>query len=178
MQITVIGRKCTPRESFKERAEKKLSKLDKFFGEEAAAKVTATVEKNTQSVEVTVNNNGILYRAQNKGADLNEAMDGCVDLLVRQIRKNKTRLEKKLHSGAFDALNEEPDEEPVEEEKEFDVVRTKTITIKPQTVEEAILQMNMLGHKFYLFRNAADNAVSLVYARDDGGYGLITPEEE
>lgn len=178
MQITVIGRKCTPRDSFKERAEKKLAKLDKFFGEEASAKVTATVEKNTHAVEVTVNNNGILYRAQNKGGDLNEALDGCVDLLVRQIRKNKTRLEKRLRSGAFDSLAQEPGEEAVEEEKEFDLVRTKTITIKPQTVEEAILQMNMLGHKFYLFRNAADNVISLVYSREEGGYGLITPEEE
>lgn len=178
MNITVIGRKCTPRDSFKERAEKKLAKLDKFFGDEATAKVTATVEKTSQTVEVTVNNNGILYRAQNKGNELNEALDGCIDLLVRQIRKNKTRLEKKLHTGAFDSLTAEPGEEPVEEETEFDVVRIKTITVKPQTVEEAILQMNMLGHSFYLFRNAADGNISLVYSREDGGYGLITPEDE
>ena len=177
MNVTVIGRKCTPRESFKERAQKKLDKLDKFFGKEADAKVTATVEKNTHTVEVTVNNNKILYRAQNKGTDLNEALDGCIDLLVRQIRKNKTKLEKRLHVGEFDALMDVNDE-PVEDEKEYDLVRTKIITLKPQTIDEAILQMNMLGHRFYLFKNAADNAVSLVYCREDGGYGLITPEEE
>lgn len=178
MNVTVIGRKCTPRESFKERAQKKLAKLDKFFGEEAAAKVTATVEKTTHTVEVTVNYGGILYRAQNKGADLNEALDGCVDLLVRQIRKNKTKLEKRLHKTVpVDSLSA-PDDEPVIEETEYDIVRTKTVAVKPQSVEEAILQMNMLGHRFYLFKNAADNAITLVYSREDGGYGLLTPEEE
>ena len=176
MNITVIGKKCTPRDSFKERAHKKLAKLDKFFDEEASAKVTATVEKNSQAVEITVNHGGNLYRAQNKGYDLNEALDGCVDLLIRQIRKNKTRLEKRLRSGAFDTAPEP--EEAVEEEKDFEVVRVKTIPLKPQSVEEAILQMNMLGHKFYMFKNAADDSVALVYSRDDGGYGLISPEEE
>ena len=176
MNITVIGRKCTPRDSFKERAQKKLAKMDKFFDDEASAKVTATVEKNTQTVEITVNHDGILYRAQNKGTDLNEALDGCVDLLIRQIRKNKTKLEKRLRSGAFDTAPET--EEPVEEEKEYEVVRVKTIPLKPQSVEEAILQMNMLGHRFYMFKNAADDTIALVYSREDGGYGLITPEEE
>ena len=175
MNITVVGRKCTPRENFKERAEKKLQKVERFFGNEASAKVTATVEKTSQTVEVTVNHDGMIYRAQARAQNMNEALDECVDLLVRQIRKNKTRIEKRLRSGAFDDL---PAEEPVEEEVEFELVRTKTIPIKPESVEEAILQMNMLGHKFYMFRNSASDSVAVVYQRDDGGYGLIEPQEE
>ena len=96
MKITVIGRKCTPRDSFKEHAEKKLQKIDRFFGDSATAKVTATVEKTSQTVEITVNNDGLIFRAQAKAENMNEALDDCVDLLIRQIRKNKTKLEKLL----------------------------------------------------------------------------------
>ena len=174
MNITVIGRKCTPRENFKERAEKKLAKLDKFFSVNAEAKVTATVEKKSQSVEVTVNNDGMVFRAQARAENMNDALDRCVDLLVRQIRKNKTRLEKRIHS---EALSDFVFEDEVQEETTYEIVRTKTIPLKPQSVEEAILQMNMLGHRFYMFRNASDNKIALVYSRDDGGYGLIVPEE-
>lgn len=174
MNITVIGRKCTPRDSFKERAEKKLSKLDKFFGAEADAKVTATVEKKFQTVEVTVVNNGMFFRSQQKAEDMNDALDRCVDHLVRQIRKNKTKLEKRIHS---EALSDFTFEDEVQDEASYEVVRTKTISVKPQSVEEAILQMNMLGHKFYMFRNASDNKIALVYTREDGGYGLIVPED-
>ena len=175
MNITVVGRKCTPRENFKERAEKKLQKIDRLFGAEASAKVTATVEKTSQTVEVTINHDGMIFRAQAKAQNMNEALDECVDLLVRQIRKNKTKLEKRFRSGAFDDLAVE---EPVEEEVNFELVRTKTIPIKPQSVEEAILQMNLLGHNFYMFRNSASDNVAVVYHRDDGGYGLIEPEEK
>ncbi len=171
MKITVIGRKCTPRDSFKEHAEKKLQKIDRFFGDEASAKVTATVEKTSQTVEITVNNDGLIFRAQAKAENMNEALDECVDLLIRQIRKNKTKLEKRLRSGAFDDYQGLEDEEP-----EFLLVRTKTIPIKPQSVDEAILQMNMLGHKFYMFRNSANDSVAVVYRREDGGYGLIEPD--
>ncbi len=171
MKITVIGRKCTPRDSFKEHAEKKLTKIDRFFGDEASAKVTATVEKTSQTVEITVMNDGLIFRAQAKAENMNEALDNCVDLLIRQIRKNKTKLEKRLRSGAFDDYQGLEEEEP-----EFELVRTKTIPIKPQSIDEAILQMNMLGHQFYMFRNSANDSVAVVYRREDGGYGLIEPE--
>ena len=175
MTVTVVGRKCTPRDSFKERCEKKLAKIDRFFGDAATAKVTATVEKTSQTVEITVYNNGMIFRAQQKAENMNDALDKAVDMLVRQIRKNKTRLEKKLRDGAFDDFAAE---EPVYEEESFDLVRTKNIIIKPQSVEEAILQMNMLGHRFYMFRNSVSGNIAVVYCREDGGYGLIEPEEE
>lgn len=175
MLITIIGRKCTPRDNFKERAEKKLEKIDKFFGSEAQAKITASVEKSSKSVEITVNNDGMIFRAQERADDLNEALDKCVDTLIRKIRKNKTKLAKRIRTGDFDALNAE---EPIEEEREYDIVRTKTVPVKPESVEEAILQMNMVGHEFYMFKNADTGLINLVYRRHDGGYGLIEPGED
>lgn len=174
MNITIIGRKCTPRDSFKERVEKKLSKLDKFFSDNATAKVTATVEKSSQTVEITVNNDSMIFRAQAKAENMNDALDTCVDLLVRQIRKNKTKLEKRLRSGAFDSFGADD----IVEETDFEVVRTKTIPVKPLSVDEAILQMNMLGHEFFMFRNSDNDIISVVYRRADGGYGLLEPQED
>ncbi len=173
MKITTIGRKCTIRESFKEHAEKKLAKIERFFGDSAEAKITAAVEKNYQIVEITVINNGMVFRAEERAENMNDALDLCVDSLIRQIRKNKTRIEKRMKAVSFDLLPME-DDEP--EEKEFDLVRTKTVELRPETVEEAILKMNLVGHMFYMFCNAETGKVSVVYVRKDGGYGLIEPE--
>ena len=99
-----------------------LQRSSAFFGEEAEAKITATVEKSAKIVEITVAHGGMIFRAEERAEDMEDALDGCVDSLVRQIRKNKTRVEKRLRSGAFDAYT---DMEPVSEELDFDVVRTK-----------------------------------------------------
>ena len=196
MNIIITGRKCTPRHSFKDHAEKKLAKVAKFFDDSAQAKVTATVEKSIQTVEVTVASRGMIFRAEESAQNMNEALDNCVDSIIRQIRRNKTRLEKKLRAGNLDdiiaetvaALEKEEQHKvrgffssksyAVTEEEQYDVVRTKTVALKPESVEEAILQMNLLGHLFYMFRNAASDNVAVVYHRDDGGYGLIEPEEK
>ena len=172
MKITVIGRKCTPRDSFKDRAEKRLRKVEKFFPDEVEAKVTAIVEKSEQIVEVTIFHDGMIFRSQERAINMNDALDRCVDSLVRQIRKNKTRVEKKLRSGAFEAFDAI---DTLESEDTYDVVRSKEIVLKPQSVEEAILQMNLLDHQFYMFRNSADEKICVVYARKDGGYGLLIP---
>ena len=172
MKITVIGRKCTPRDSFKDRAEKRLRKVEKFFPDEVEAKVTAIVEKSEQIVEVTIFHDGMIFRSQERAINMNDALDRCVDSLVRQIRKNKTRVEKKLRSGAFEAFEAI---DTLESEDTYDVVRSKEIVLKPQSVEEAILQMNLLDHQFYMFRNSADEKICVVYARKDGGYGLLVP---
>ena len=175
MKITVIGRKCTPRDSFKDRAEKRLRKVEKFFPDEVEAKVTAIVEKSEQIVEVTIFHDGMIFRSQERAINMNDALDRCVDSLVRQIRKNKTRVEKKLRSGAFDAFDAI---DTMESEDTYDVVRSKEIVLKPQSVEEAILQMNLLDHQFYMFRNSTDEKICLVYARKDGGYGLLVPADD
>lgn len=175
MNITIIGRKCTPRESFKARAEEKLVKVEKFFGPDATAKITATVEKNQKICEITLTRKSMIFRAQERSDDLEEALDKCVDSLIRQIRKNKTKLEKKLRDVSFDDILAA---DASEEEDTFEVVRTKTVVLKPETVDEAILQMNMLGHMFYMFRNAETDAVCVVYKRNDGGYGVLEPDCE
>ncbi len=175
MNIKIIGRKCTPRESFKTRAEEKLKKVEKFFGPDATAKITASVEKNIKSCEITLSRKNMIFRAEERSDDLEEALDKCVDSLIRQIRKNKTRLEKKLRDVSFDEVLASGIEE---EETDFDIVRSKTVSMKPESVEEAILQMNMLGHQFYMFRNSETNDICVVYRRKDGGYGLMEPEFE
>lgn len=175
MKITITGRKCSPRESFREHAEKKLAKIEKFFGPDIEAKVTVTVEKSSQTVEITVKTGGMVFRAQERAANMNEALDKCVDTLIRQIRKNKTRVEKKLRTGGFEAFEGEED---IPEETEFELVRHKSVILKPQSVEEAILQMNLVDHQFYLFLNEDNGQVNVVYKRNDGGYGLLTPEVE
>lgn len=173
MNITIIGRKCTPREDFKERAGNKLRKVEKFFGPDATAKITATVEKNQKICEVTLIKKSMIFRAQERSDDLEDALDMCVDSLIRQIRKNKTRIEKKLRDVSFDDVLAEDFEED-----ELEVVRSKTVVLKPETVDEAILQMNLLGHMFYMFRNAETDDICVVYKRNDGGYGLIEPDYE
>ena len=101
MNITIIGRKCNPREDFRSRTEKRLLKVEKLFGEDAVAKVTATVEKKYQSVEVTVNKGGMIFRAEERADNINDALDECVDSLIRQIRKNKTRLNKQNYDSKY-----------------------------------------------------------------------------
>ena len=171
MNITIVGRKCNPREDFRMRAEKRLGKVEKLFGEDAFAKITVTVEKTCHIVEVTVTKSGMIFRAEERAENMEDALDACVDSLIRQIRKNKTRLDKKLHSAVLDDFFDE-----VEEDEEFDVIREKTVALKPQSVEEAILQMNLLGHQFYMFLNADTDEINVVYKRNATGYGLIAPD--
>lgn len=173
MKISITGRKVIPKDAFKERAEKKLSKLDRFFDEEATAKVTVTVEKERQTVEITVSNRGILYRAEETTKDMLFSLDNAMDSLVKQINRNKARLSKRLKEGAFDKglLTEAQDDN-------FDIVRVKQFAIKPMAVEEAILQMNLLGHEFYTFLDEQTSRVSVVYKRHDGRYGVLEPTVE
>lgn len=173
MKITVIGRKCTPRDSFKQRAEKRLAKVEKFFSDEAEAKITATVEKNEQIVEVTICHGGMFFRSQERAANMNDALDRCADSIVRQIRKNKTKVGKKLRQSAFEEYEAIDTFEP---EDDYEVVRSKSITLKPQSLDEAILQMNLLDHQFYVYLDSSNYKVCVVYARKDGGYGVIIPE--
>ena len=173
MNITIVGRKCNPREDFRMRAEKRLGKVEKLFGEEASAKVTATVEKTCHIVEVTVTKSGMIFRAEERAENMEDALDACVDSLIRQNRKNKTRRDKKLHSAVLDDFID-----TVEEETEFDVIREKTVALKPQSVEEAILQMNLLGHQFYMFLNADTDEINVVYKLNATGYGLIAPDTD
>ena len=174
MNITYTARKVNLRDNFKERVEKKLSKFKKIFSDEAVAHVVVTLEKNRQTVEITIRDNRMVYRAESTQSEMNDALDRVIDILTRQIRKNKTRLEKRIKSGGIEALTAElPAQENEEPEEEYQVVRKKQILVKPITMEEAILEMNMINHDFYMFINAETDEVNVVYKREGGNYGLL-----
>jgi ribosomal subunit interface protein len=169
MNITIIGRKVTIKNAFKERAEKKLEKLERYFEDDAQAFVTVSVEKERQIVEVTVKNKGMIYRAEETSKDMLVSFDDAVSALVRQINKNKTRLEKRLKAGAFEGAA------AVEPEASYGEVRRKRFSVKPMSVDEAILQMNLLGHEFFTFLDEESEIISVVYKRSGGGYGVLEP---
>jgi len=181
MKITYIARNVNLKDNFKERAEKKLSKFERIFSDTAEANLTVTLQKNSQTVELTIRDNGILYRAESTCSEMNDALDRVVDIIGGLIRKNKTRLEKRNKSGvSLDSFIADYDfaDDAYEEEKTFEIARTKTIPVKPMSVEEAVLQMNLLNHQFYMFQDADTDEISLVYKRKDGRYGLLVPGDE
>ncbi|HOJ10854.1 MAG TPA: ribosome-associated translation inhibitor RaiA [Clostridiales bacterium] len=177
MNFIVSGKNIDITEALRNTVVKKLGKLDKFFNPDTDVYVTMSVEKNRHIVEVTIPFNGVVLRAEELSDDMYASIDEVIDVLEGQIRKNKTRLKRKLYNGAikpeyFAQIETQADVE----EHEFKVVRTKKFAIKPMTVEEAILQMNLLGHQFFVFSNAESDEVNVVYKRKDGNYGLIEPE--
>lgn len=162
-------------------AEKKVGKLDRYFKEDATAAITFSVEKDRNQVEVTIRSSGTIFRVSESSSDMRASIDAAVASLERQFRKNKSRLEKRLRQGAFERTVDEAEvasfvpEGP--EEGEYRIVRTKTFPIKPMTQEEAILQMNLLGHSFFAFRNEdAGGSFAVVYRRNNGDYGIIEDE--
>ena len=181
MKYTYACKKVTLNNSIKSYTEKRISKLERYFREDdTTAAVTFSVEKNHLcTVEITIRDGGTLLRAQTQApdGDMRSAVDAAVGYIERQILKNKTRLSKRLRSENFPAPA--PDNEfEVAEEKEFEIVRTKRFSVKPMSPEEAILQMNLLDHQFYFFRNSEnDNSHAVVYKRAAGGYGLIESDD-
>ena len=180
MKCTFACKKITMNDSIKDYAEKKISKLDRYFREAPTAFVTFSVERtHLCSVEITIRGGNTLFRAQTEApdGDMRGAIDAACGYIERQILKNKTRLSKRLRSEAFPASA--PDDQfEVTEEKDFNIVRTKRFTVKPMSPEEAILQMNLLDHSFFVFRNVDDSSLSIVYQRKNGGYGLIETGDE
>ena len=174
MKITIVGRKMQISDELRDYATKKITKLDRYFQKDTSATVTFSELKGRQTAEVTVRHSGIVFRAEETTTDMFASVDGMIRSIERQIRRNKTRLEKKLREGAFDkaAANEASMAEYVEDT--YDVVRRKRFDVVPMTVEEAILQMNLLGHQFFFFKNAeSDDTSAVIYKRAAGGYGLI-----
>ena len=155
-------------------AEKKVMKLSRYFEEDAEALVVFSVEKNRNKVELTVHGAGTWFRASESTSDMFASIDAAVGTIEGQIRKNKTRLARRLRQDAFTRSVEETSFAVDEPEDELQIVRTKQFYFKPMTREEAILQMNLLEHNFFAFRDE-DNGGSfaVVYRRNDGGYGLI-----
>lgn len=180
MKITYVARKVNLRDNFKERVEQKLKKFSKIFSDNAEATVVVTLEKNRQTVEITIKDNSMVFRAESTMAEMNDALDRVIDLISGQLRKHKTRLSKRIKTGSIDDLFVAPSEEEadMEDEETLDIVRRKQIPLKPVSVEEAILQMEMVGHQFYMFLNADTNLINVVYIRKDGSYGLLEPSDD
>lgn len=174
MKFTFTEKKYPTTPDLRAYAEKKIGKLERLFRNEAEAFITFSTERGRQIAEVTIKNSGTFYRVTEVTSDMFASIDSAVASIERQIRKNKTRLEKRLREGAFEREFSSAAYSEDEEETEFPVVRTKKFSIKPMTVEEAILQMNLLEHEFYVFRNQDDDEnYAVVYCRKNGGYGLI-----
>ena len=175
MKFNVIGRKYTVRDNVKEYVEKKLSKLDKFFKDEPSARVVMGTIKDNEYIEVQINSGGMIFRAEVEDSEIFAAIDRSVDIIERQIRKNKTRLAKRLRENSLDDVQLISGASFVDddEKSEFEIVKRKRFAVKPMSTEEAILQMNLLGHSFFVFKNIDTNEMNVVYTRKDGKYALI-----
>ena len=175
MKFTFIERKINVSDAFKDYATKKLSKLDRYFDKDTQTSVTLGIERGKHFAEVTVHTAHNIFRANTEGTDMYNAIDNSLSVIDRQIRKNKTRLQKRLRSGAFEKhMPPLSDNKDIAEEAEFKIIKTKRFSVKPMTPDEAILQMNLLGHEFFVFKNLSDDQTfSVVYKRKDGNYGLI-----
>ena len=155
-------------------AEKKVMKLARFFEEDAEALIVFSVEKNRNNVELTVRGAGTIFRAKESTSDMFASIDAAIGSIENQIRRNKTRLAKRLRKDAFVRSADETSFAAEPAEDELSIVRMKSFYFKPMTREEAVMQMNLLGHTFFAFRDEDNGGTfAVVYKREDGGYGLI-----
>ncbi|NMO96641.1 ribosome hibernation-promoting factor, HPF/YfiA family [Paenibacillus lemnae] len=185
MQFSIRGQQIDVTDALKDYVDKKLSRLEKYFDAPPTSEgyVTLNVIRGLHTVEVTIPLPGVMLRAEDRSDDMYASIDAVVDKLERQIRKHKTKLNRKFRQeGSLKTLFVENgsaagvvalDHEEETDDDELEVVRTKRFTMKPMDVEEAILQMNMIGHDFFVFTNIESQEVNVVYKRDDGKYGLI-----
>ena len=175
MKVTVIAKNIELTQALKEIVQKKISKLEKYFEVEVEAKATLSVQKSRQIIEVTIPFNGVILRGEESTEDMYKSIDLVEDKLERQIRKQKTRLSRKNNGSLkFAALNDSKLESI--EEDDGSLVKVKKFGVKPMNSEEAILQMDLLGHNFFVYQDAESSKVNVVYKRKDGNYGLLEPE--
>jgi putative sigma-54 modulation protein len=187
MKYNIRGQRMEVTDALREYVEKKLSRLERYFEAppQSDVNVTLSVTKGQQAIEVTIPLPGALLRAEEKREDMYASIDFVVDKLERQIRKHKTKINRNFReAGSARALFKEDAGNVYgvttlarDEEDDLELVRTKRFNLKPMDVEEAILQMNLVGHNFYVFANTASKDVSVVYRRNDGKYGLIESAE-
>lgn len=175
MKITIVGRQMNVWDEMKLIIEEKLEKLSKYFNDECSATVTLSSKHNKKCLEITIISAGTIFRSEMQDETFRNALDRAVTAIERQIRKNKTRLAKRLRTGAFDSGIFDTGED-FEEEPEFKI-RKKSFSLKPMSVEEAIMQMNLLEHEFFVFKDDRTEGTCVVYKRCDGDYGLIETKD-
>lgn len=172
MKTNIYLRKTELKDEQKEMLVKKIDKLGKFFNDDAQTDIVVSEQRDKKIVEVTIRTINMIYRAEERNDEVYDAADEIVEAISRQIRKNKTRLAKQLKGGVKTDVYPGDDKKD-EKESEIKIVRVKKHHVKPMSAEEAVLQMNMLGHAFFVFINAETNETDIVYRRKDGNYGLI-----
>lgn len=172
MKTNITGKNYTPSDKLKETIEKKFEKLDKYFSNEITGNVMTIKEKGTYKVEATINAKGTIFRAEVRANDPYDAVDRVIEKLSNQMSKFKTKLQRK-HRGQKDVMFAELPAYADDHEEEIKVVKKKKFELTPMTVDEAILQMEMLEHNFFVFLNIETDAVNVVYQRNDKDYGLL-----
>ncbi|MDO5708153.1 MAG: ribosome-associated translation inhibitor RaiA [Andreesenia angusta] len=176
MIYTLVGRNVEVTDALDDAVDRKLSKLDKYFHDDVEASVTLSVQKNSQTVEVTIPlKRGSIVRVEESTEDMYASLDKAIDVLERQIRRHKEKIKdkKSMDTIRFENIESLPREE---EEEDSKIVKVKRFPIKPMNEEEAILQMELIGHAFFVFENAETGDANVVYKRKDGDYGLIEPQ--
>jgi len=176
MKMNFAGKNVEVTDALREVTMKKLSKLDKYFEKDIEGDVTFSTQRNLKTIEITINLPGTILRAEESSDDMYASIDRAVDVLERQIRKYKTRLQKKYQDNQTIRFENVM---PLQEEKDDGkpkIVRRKRFNLKPMYNEEAILQMELLGHNFFVYIDAETDMVNIIYKRKDGNYGLIEPQ--
>ena len=174
MKIIIVGRNLEVTSGLKEAIEEKLGKLDKYFKPETEVHVTLSVEKERQKIEVTIPVKGSIIRSEQVSSDMYVSIDLVEEVIERQLKKYKKKIiDKKQGGGGF---NQEFVEKDFDVDDEIEIIRRKSFGIKPMYPEDACVQMELLGHNFFVFRNAENDEVCVVYKRKGGTYGLIEPE--
>ena len=177
MKLNYTGKNMDITDALRDVTNKKLSKLDKYFQEDIEGNVTFSSEKNRKIIEVTINLPGTIIRAEESTDDMYVSIDKAVDILEREIRKYKTKLQKRYKNGQTIRFeNVVPLTKDEKEDEGPKIVRRKRFMLKPMLSEEAVLQMELLRHNFYVYMDADTGDVNVVYKRNDGNYGLIEPE--
>lgn len=174
MNIKITGKNFNTYQHLEDTIDKKLEKLDKYFSDDIDAKVVLSQEKNKDKIEISINAKGAQFRTEQVADDIYEGLDKAIDKLSRQMSKFKGKLQKKYQDNQSVRFEEIP---VIEEEDTSKVVKTKRLFLQPMSVEEATLEMEMIGHDFYVFQDVDTNSVSVVYKRNDEDYGLLTTTE-
>jgi putative sigma-54 modulation protein len=174
MDITITGKNMEVSDYLKELVDKKVGKLKKYFKPNTVAHVTLNIEKSRHIAEVTIPFDGIVMRGEEAATDMYAAIDGALLKIERQIMKHRTKLEKKLHQDAYNT-GELVYQESGETDEPKKVVKTKRFDLKPMSMEEAALQMELLGHSFFVYRDATSDNINVLYMRKDGNIGHIDP---
>lgn len=175
MRVSIAGKGMEVSDYLKDLVTKKVTKLQRFFDEDTEAHITMSIQRSRHIVEVTIPFDGIVLRGEEATGDMYASVDGVIKKLEKQIHKHRTALKKRLHENAF-TKEDEAFELSLADEKRPTVVRTKKFVVKPMDIEEAKMQMELLGHQFFVFRNAVTNEINVMYLRHDGDYGLIEPD--